>query len=134
MKIRPKGTLGHREPGWRPKNRKERSSPLTAEFQECLRSGAFSLDPAEDFTLMPHVKQGKNRYRYDFRKPLQEYFLSKGVDATAHDLRRTFASLRIMAGVNLTKVARWIDDGYQTTFEHYSWLMPDRDADIEKDI
>jgi integrase len=129
VRIRPRQTNSPKDKGWRPKSRRERSVPLTAEFRAFLASG--EIDLTKKFVLMPHVKEGRARYRYDFREPLQQYFERFGVDATAHDMRRTFASLKVMAGASLVKVAKWLGDSYQVTFEHYSCLVPDKDKDIE---
>ena len=134
IRIRPKGTLYPTDPGWKPKVGGERSVPLTAAFRAFLRSGELALDGP--FILEPRkIKVGRSAYRYDFRKPFEELLAScKVVGVTTHDMRRTFASLRVMAGVSLTKVAKWIGDSHEITYKHYSHLAPDRDADIEKGI
>ncbi len=134
IRIRPKGTLYATDPGWKPKSRKERSVPLTAEFRTFLESGAVPMD--KRFVVEPtKIRTGRSAYRYDFRKPFQDLLATCGVkEVTAHDMRRTFASLRVMAGVSIVKIAKWIGDSHEVTHHHYSHLSPDKDKDIELGI
>jgi len=46
-------------------------------------------------------------------------------------MRRTFASLRVSAGVSIYKVAAWLGDRLATTEKHYAYLVP-ADEEIEK--
>ena len=104
IRIRPKGTLYPTDPGWKPKVGGERSVPLTAAFRAFLRGGELALDGP--FVLEPRkVKAGRSAYRYDFRKPFENLLAAcRIVGVTTHDMRRTFASLRVMAGVSLDPV------------------------------
>ena len=79
IRIRPRGTLYATDPGWKPKNRKERSLPLTSEFRAFLESGAVPLD--KPFVVEPtKIRAGKSAYRYDFRKPFQDLLATCGID------------------------------------------------------
>lgn len=84
------------------------------------------------FMLRPEVKQGKDIYRYDFDSALKA--LTKRCNlpwVTAHVMRHTFASLLVIEGKSIYKVAKWIGDSVETTEKHYAHLAPN-DADIEE--
>jgi hypothetical protein len=48
-------------------------------------------------------------------------------------MRRTFASLKVSAGVSLYKVAVWLGDMESVVQNHYGGLIP-QDADIERGL
>lgn len=130
IRVRDKKTLGPTDPGWAPKFGRERSVPMTREFQAFMVGGAMPMDG--DFVLRPQNKLGRAKYRYDWIKTYRAHLRTCKVSGvTMHDMRRTFASLLVMKGVSLVKVAKWLGDGHQITFEHYSHLIPDNDRDIE---
>ena len=113
-----------------------RTIPLTAEFKAFL--GGYGL-PAP-FMLMPHVPKGAYKYRYDFRKPFEEYVKRWGAAhepskemawLTPHVMRHTFASLHAIAGTSIYKIAVWLGDGVEVVQRHYAKLAPS-DADINK--
>ena len=133
VRIRAKGTLGKTDPGWRPKGRKERSIPLTAEFREFLASGAVDLSgESGPFILRPTKRAGRARYRYDFKKAFQAHLRHcKVTGVTTHDMRRTFASLRVSAGRSVYLVAKWLGDTLETTELHYGHLAPSSFDQVE---
>lgn len=112
---------------WQPKDRDNRTIPLTREFLEFLRPFATR----EPFIVRPDVVAGKSRYRWDFRLPLTELLEEVGIKCTFHDLRRTFASQLVSSGVSAYKVARWLGDGMAVVEAHYGHLVPN-DEDINK--
>ena len=108
--------------------KRARTIPMRAAFH------AFLLDYGlrQPFMLRPEVKRGKSLYRYDFSKPLRDYVIGQGLPwVTAHVLRHTFASLLVIDGVSIFKVARWLGDTVQVTENHYAHLAPS-DSDIEE--
>lgn len=81
--------------------------------------------------IQPTVVQGKARYRYDFRKPFEEYLKRIGFGwVTPHVMRHTFASLLVSSSCSVYKVAQWLGDTLATTEKHYAHLIKS-DPDIE---
>lgn len=111
---------------WEPKDRENRTVPLTDEFADFL----FGYGNPGQFMIGPHkLEKGKNRYRYDFTYRFGNYVRAQGVRATYHDLRRTFASLRVSAGVSPYKIAKWLGNSIEMVELHYGHLIPS-DAEI----
>jgi site-specific recombinase XerD len=113
---------------FRPKDREERTIPLTTEFKEFLRRYGIRAP----FMLEPLVEKGAARYRYDFRRPFCEYMKKQGCEwVTPHVMRHSFASLLVSKGVSIYKVAVWMGDDVRVVQKHYAKLLP-KDDDIEK--
>jgi integrase len=116
------------------KDKDHRTIPLTEEFKTFLKSYG-KLRP---FMLMPHVPKGQYKYRYDFRKPFEEFVKSYAAKRerdlswlTPHVMRHTFASLHAAAGTSIYKIALWLGDGVEVVQRHYAKLSPS-DVDINK--
>lgn len=112
---------------WEPKDRDNRTIPLTKEFLAFLHPYA----DREPYIVRPDVVAGAGRYRWDFRRPFNDLLEEVEVKCTFHDLRRTFASQLISSGVSAYKVARWLGDGMAVVEAHYGHLVPN-DEDINK--
>jgi len=110
------------------KDGEERTIPMTAEFRGFV--AAFGLH--EPYMLHPKVKaRRKNVYRWDFRRPFEEYMKIQGCPwVTAHIMRHTFASLLASDGVSIFKIARWLGDDVRVVQAHDANLLPG-DQDIE---
>jgi hypothetical protein len=68
------------------------------------------------------------KYRYDFRSQFEKHV--KG-QCTVHDMRRSFASNRVSAGVSVYKVAQWLGDGVAVVERSYGHLAPaDQDVNL----
>lgn len=109
-------------PTFQPKDRDNRTVPLTEEFKTWIEKTYHLRSP---FMLEPKVKHGKYRYRFDFRKAFEG--LAKRCELpwlTFHDLRRTFASLHASRGTSIYKIARWLGDDVDVVSEHYGHLIP----------
>lgn len=117
---------------WEPKDRDDRTIPMTKEFSEWLRDVYGLRSP---FLVEPNKKEGnKWRYRYDFRRPFTDHVTAQGLPwVTPHTMRRTFASLKVSAGVSLYKVAIWLGDLERVVQDHYGYLIP-QDSDIERGL
>ena len=64
---------------WKPKDKDKRTVPLTTAFKKFLTEEmAVDGELPEPFLVYPTKVQGRGRYRYDFRKPFEEYATSKG--------------------------------------------------------
>lgn len=117
-------------PTFEPKNRKERSIPLTRRFRRFLnRFGMpepFMIAPEKQHG--PTVKGKPKRYRVDFKKSLKAFFRRHGYpDLTTHDERRSFASNRLIDNVNIGKIAKWAGNQVKTMEWHYGHLLPEDD-------
>jgi integrase len=105
--------------GWSPKDGAARSVPLSAKF-ECFL--AFCYPPRGPFMIAPEVTKGRSRYRFDFRRRFRRYVGERGI--TFHDLRRSYASILVSAGVSAYQVAKWLGDDMRTLQEVYGHLEP----------
>lgn len=110
---------------WEPKDKDERAIPMTDEFAEFLRSS--KLGGPQSYALRPDVLPGASRYRYDFRATWEALRVAAKVDCTFHDLRRTFASQLVSAGVSVYKVAKWLGDDVDVVQKHYGHLVAQDD-------
>lgn len=118
---------GERE--WRPKYNKERVIPLTRPFRKFLKRYLKDRDPL-DFALMPDVKHGEWRYRYDIRRPFGDFMGSQNMSwITPHVMRHSFASNLKTAGISNAKIAEWMGNSERVTERTYAHLKPD-DRDI----
>lgn len=116
---------------FRPKDSEERTVPLTKAFREFLNDYP---NRRARYLLQPDRKKGKHRYRYDFKRKLEnflgEHGLRSGPNAiNTHDLRRSFASNLVSKGISIYKVAKWLGDDIETTQKRYAHLAP-HDDDI----
>ena len=117
---------GDRE--WHPKDRDNRTIPLTDEFKAWLEARQWP----GPFMLAPEARKGKHRYRFDFRTSFRSLVTATELDGvTFHDLRRTFASTLVSRGVSLYKVAKWLGDGHAVVERVYGHLLPN-DTEINK--
>lgn len=84
------------------------------------------------FVVNPTKGWGKAQYRYDFRKILKTVLKDHGCGhVTIHDLRRSFGSNRVSAGVSIEKVANWMGIDPETAWKHYARFIP-ADAEINR--
>ena len=60
-----------------------------------------------------------------------DYFKAMGVKMTTHDMRRSFASNLVIAGVSIFKVAVWLGDDVRVVQTHYAHLLAD-DRDVDR--
>ena len=118
---------------WKPKDKEDRTIPLTKAFLEFLRNDMCETNGLPAPFIIASAKQpGKGRYRYDFRKPFEIYMTTQKCPwVTPHVMRHTFASLLASRGVSIYKIAKWLGDGVEVTQKHYAQLLP-KDNDIEK--
>ena len=65
----------------------------------------------------------RHRYRFDFCKRFERLIKEQGIVCSYHDLRRTFASLKVLAGVSLFKVSSWCGHRTSVCEESYAHLI-----------
>jgi integrase len=106
---------------WQPKNGKDRPIPMSDEFATLLEGydmrGPFMISPEK-------LSAARHRYRFDFSRRFERLTMQLGLECTMHDLRRTFCSLKVSAGVPILKVAKWAGHRISVCEEHYSHLAP----------
>ena len=126
-----------------PKDKEERSIPLTADFKAFLAK----YGKPSPYMIAPDTGYGLYKYRYDFRRPFADYIEAFGKGhrlgtdelapkqdlswITPHIMRHTFASLHAIAGTSIYKIAVWLGDGVGVVQKHYAKLAPS-DEDINK--
>jgi len=87
------------------------------------------------FLIRPDIKHGKGIYRYSFHYPFEIYVRSKGMPwCTPHVMRHTFASLLLIDGRSLFKVAKWMGDSTAVVEKHYGHLCPSDDEIEDKPL
>ncbi|MBX7157199.1 MAG: site-specific integrase [Verrucomicrobiae bacterium] len=118
------------EKPFRIKNKKERIVPLTKKFTNFLKKYLKKHNPL-DFALQPKVGYGEAVYRYDFRRPFEEYIKStclkdsEGEKITTHTMRHTFASLLLShEKVSLFDVAKYLGDTVNVAETNYAHFIP----------
>ena len=113
------------------KDLEERTIPLTSDFQTFLRDDYGLQEP---FMLHPENKHGKNRYRYDFKRPFTLYMKEqKCAWVTPHIMRHTFASLLasmdpMLGGPSDFEICTWMGIDLRTYQRTYAKLRPRRGA------
>lgn len=117
---------------FKPKNSRGRTVPLTARFLAFLRKHHANL-PADSFILSPdEVATSKYQPRVSINAAFNAFTETHGAPwVHPHTMRRTFASLRVSAGVSIYKVSAWLGDRLATTERHYAHLVP-VDDEIER--
>jgi len=112
-------------PLWARKRAKAANPPMIEGVFDILKELKAALPKAPaptDYILEPQTPQGRARYRWDFNKPFNEYQKSKGCAFTAHDMRRSFATNLVQAGISLEVISGWVGDTVRTLEMHYSKL------------
>jgi integrase len=110
---------------WMPKNKKNRVIPMSTEFAGFLKSYMANRSRGQDFMIVPtKLKAARQRYRFDFSKGFERLIKEQGIVCSYHDLRRTFASLKVSAGVSLLKVSSWCGHRTSVCEESYAHLIP----------
>jgi integrase len=112
---------------WAPKNGKGRTIPMSDEFHAFLEiyglRSPYMIAPDKELV-------GSPRHRYDISRRFDRLTMQCQINCTFHDLRRTFCSLKVSAGVSLYKVAKWAGHGMQVCEAHYAHLVPSDDDNI----
>lgn len=114
-----------------PKDRNERTIPLTKEFESFLRRYLARLPTGAKWCLLPDRQHRRSRQRYDMRRPFAAFMRKMKAECHPHDMRRSFVSNKLHENGSLVfKLAKWTGDGVQTLLKHYAHLLAD-DDDIE---
>jgi integrase len=101
--------------------------PLTSAFAAYLR--VYQAGDHGYMLTSPRSHPGK-RYRYNFRVKFDAYMARQCKvhgfpKLTAHDMRRTFASLIASSrATSMYELSRWLGDGLDVVIAHYGFLQP----------
>jgi integrase len=106
-----------------PKDKEARAIPLNTLVLDFFRG----CQSGQTFLIRPEVKQGKDKYRWNPRRPFQNLCDKAGLAwVGAHTMRHTYATHLVMAGVPIATVARWLGDGIEVTYRNYAGYQPNR--------
>ena len=115
----------------RSKTYAERSVPLSRSDAERLRE--LGADRGEG-PVFPSEREARGEYlranTLGRRLALARPILGEHVDF--YDLRHTFASWHVQAGVSIAKVARWLGNTVAVCERHYAALSPGGDPDASR--
>jgi len=114
---------------WRRKGRRGIRRKAQVPMSARVRAFFEEWGVGDPYLLNPEASWGKGKYRVDRGKRLREFFAGCGVgEFTGHDLRRSFGSNRVGAGVSLEKVANWMGISLKVAWERYARFVPDDGA------
>jgi integrase len=116
-----------------PKDRDNRSIPLTDRFGTFLKSYLAGRKKGEYVLAPEKTVRGDSKYRYDTGKRVRSHFVRCKVNSSFHDMRRSFGSNRASAGVSLYKIGKWLGDGPEVVERSYGHLIP-QDAEINRGV
>lgn len=117
---------------WRRKGRAGRRRAATVPLSETMLEIIERHGLPEPFVIAPKKAWGKSRYRFEFRKRFEAFMAEAGfAEVTIHDLRRSFGSNRVSAGVSIEKVANWMGIDPKTAWARYARFVP-ADTEINK--
>ena len=117
---------------WRRKGRAGRRRAATVPLSETMLEIIGHHGLPEPFVIAPRKAWGKSRYRFEFRKRFESFMAAQGcAEVTIHDLRRSFGSNRVSAGVSIEKVANWMGIDPKTAWARYARFVP-ADGEINK--
>lgn len=123
---------------FKPKDRDERTIPLTNRFKRFLRR-EFPKGLPAPWVIRPEKKPEKFRYRYEPKKKI-ELFMKRwkatsnaGKRVGFHMMRHSFASNRLICGVDAFRVAEWLGDTMETMQWHYGHLL-ENDPEINRGV
>lgn len=105
------------------KDRDNRTIDMTDGFKTFLADYLRGRKP-DEFVLRPQKSQGAWKYRYDFSKMVEGHFRTVRVKCSIHDMRRSFASNLVSAGVSIYTVAKWLGDRVDVVEKSYGYLAP----------
>lgn len=108
---------------WEVKSRRSRKIPLTPEFKEFLKNG-FGDWTEQKYMLHPEAKG--LRYRWDFRRPFENYMASKKLwvkngkkNVTPHAMRHTYITNLADKGYSAAQISAWSGDRIRTLETNY---------------
>lgn len=102
------------------KNRRSSTVPMTMRVAEFFRKREWP----GPFLIRPNKGYGRHIYRIEFEDAFTAYMNEMGVICTCHDMRRSFCSNRIAAGMSVEEVAFIVGDTPQVVWKNYARFIP----------
>jgi integrase len=117
------------------KSKRNKSIPLPESFVNFLKS-EFQWREDQVWCLEPENGKGfgSKKYRYDFRRPLENFFVANGIlnrygkPQSTHFLRHSFASNCVVAGKRTLEIASWMGIRERTVEAHYAHVRSQKGA------
>lgn len=97
--------------------------PISAKLKPVLQDAYARRDPNN-----PLVLEHDGALYKQFKQLLSDHGLPEGT--TIHDMRRTWATLRVMWGASIEKVAAILGDTVEVTEKHYAHFQPGYGSDV----
>jgi integrase len=114
-----------RDGDWTPKSKRGRSIPLTADFQAFFDNYKKAFPDWNEADFILHPKAEGQRYRWDFRRPFNEYMKSKGMTkVTPHTMRHSFITHLATNNVSLAVISAISGDRIKTLETNYLHVNP----------
>ncbi len=110
---------------WSRKGTTGRRRPVVIEMVKELRQWFKRNGVPSPYLLKPKQPWGKQLYRYDFKRKVMTHFRNNGFpNHTIHDMRRSFGSNRVSAGLSIEQVANWMGIHPNTAWKYYARFVP----------
>jgi integrase len=116
-----------------PKDGDNRTIPLTDRFAIFLKTYLAGRQNGQYVLAPEKTVKVQSKYRYDVGKRVRSHFTRCQVNASFHDMRRTFGSNRASAGTSIYKIAAWLGDTIEVVTRSYGHLIP-QDNEINKGV
>lgn len=115
---------------YRPKDKEERTIPLSREFEAFLRRYLPTLPSGAAYCFRPAVlPRPKRLRRTTFARGFVLFMKSLGHKCSPHDMRRSFVSTKLHEdGSLIFKISKWTGTNILTLQKHYAHLLADDDA------
>ena len=115
------GLIDFRDPSKVITKKKRVPVPISARLRPVLEEAYRRRDVGNNFVL---------GHAGSVRKPFVKFCSDHGFNCTIHDLRRTWATLRVAWGAPIEKVAAVLGDSIEVTTRHYAQFGPGYAADV----
>ena len=115
------GLIDFRDPSKVITKKKRVPVPISARLRPVLEEAYRRRDVNNNFVL---------EHAGSVRNPFVKFCDDHGFDCTIHDLRRTWATLRVKWGAPIEKVAAVLGDTIEVTTKHYAQFGPGYAADV----
>lgn len=116
-----------------PKDGDNRTIPVTDRFATFLKTYLAGREKSEYVLAPEKTVKAESKYRYDTGKRVRSHFSRCKVNASFHDMRRSFGSNRASEGTSIYKIAAWLGDTVGVVTRSYGHLIP-QDAEINKGV
>jgi integrase len=107
-----------------PKDGDNRTIPITDRFATFLKAYLAGREKGQYVLAPEKTVKPESKYRYDVDKRVRSHFTRCNVNASFHDMRRSFGSNRASDNVSIYKIAAWLGDTIEVVTRSYGHLIP----------